>query len=173
MVDQVLDCRDLIANARIFPVIPSNRRSGFSELYPDWPDPVAGLSPQGVLKIIFLFVRKAGGDATKAIRPAMAPVLTFLSDPKVKKVLGISRLDKVLKGFAGQIRGLRGQIAVSVLLGYLNDAVKSLTSLIGKIKGLAPASVRIWRAIPAFGVADAVTGRSDVACRHGARAQVP
>lgn len=117
---------------------------GFLKLYLIGLIPSLGSALKGVLKIIFLFVRKAGGDATKAIRPAMAPVLTFLSDPKVKKVLGISRLDKVLKEFAGQIRGLRGQIAVSVLLGYLNDAVKSLTSLIGKIKGLAPASVRIW-----------------------------
>lgn len=145
VVDQVLDCRDLIANARDISRDPKQPDKWvFLSFTLIGLIPSLGSALKGVLKIIFLFVRKAGGDATKAIRPAMAPVLTFLSDPKVKKVLGISRLDKVLKEFAGQIRGLRGQIAVSVLLGYLNDAVKSLTSLIGKIKGLAPASVRIW-----------------------------
>lgn len=145
VVDQVLDCRDLIANARDISRDPKQPDKWvFLSFTLIGLIPSLGSALKGVLKIIFLFVRKAGGDASKAIRPAMAPVLTFLSDPKVKKVLGISRLDKVLKGFAGQIRGLRGQIAVSVLLGYLNDAVKSLTSLIGKIKGLAPASVRIW-----------------------------
>lgn len=145
VVDQVLDCRDLIANARDISRNPKQPEKWvFLSFTLIGLIPSLGSALKGVLKIIFLFVRKAGGDATKAIRPAMAPVLTFLSDPKVKKVLGISRLDKVLKGFAGQIRGLRGQIAVSVLLGYLDDAVGLLTSLIGKIKGLAPASVRIW-----------------------------
>ncbi|MBS4689773.1 hypothetical protein J4G63_21400 [Aeromonas sobria] len=145
VVDQILDCRDLIANARDI-----SRDSKQPEKWVFLCFTLIGLIPslgsalKRVLRIIFLFVRKAGGDATKALRPAMAPVLTFLCDPKVKKVLGISRLDTVLKGFAGQIRGLRGQIAVSVLLGNLNDAVSTLTSLIGKIKGLAPASVRLW-----------------------------
>lgn len=145
VVDQVLDCRDLIANARDISRDPKQPEKWvFLSFTLIGLIPSLGSALKGVLKIIFLFVRKAGGDTTKAIRPAMVPVLTFLSDPKVKKVLGISRLDKVLKGFAGQIRGLRGQIAVSVLLGYLDDAVRSLTSLIGKVKGLAPASVRIW-----------------------------
>ncbi len=145
VVDQVLDCRDLIANARDI-----SRDAKQSEKWIFLCFTLIGLIPslgsalKGVLKIIFLFVRKAGGDATKAIRPAMVPVLTFLCDPKVRRVLGISRLDTVLKGFAGQIRGLRGQIAVSVLLGNLNDAVSTLTSLSSKIKGLAPASVRLW-----------------------------
>ena len=145
VVDQVLDCRDLIANAR--------------DIYrdPKQPDkwiflcltliglfPSLGSALKGVLKIIFLFVRKTGGDTSKSIRLAMAPVLTFLSDPKVKKILGISRLDTVLKQFAGQIRGLKGQISASSLQKNLNDAVNSLTSLINKIKGLAPSSVRSW-----------------------------
>ncbi|MCH7369614.1 type VI secretion system polymorphic nuclease effector [Aeromonas sp. MR16] len=145
VVDQVLDCRDLIANARD---ISRDHKQPEKWIFLCFTliglIPSLGSALKGVLKIIFLFVRKAGGDATKAIRPAMAPVLTFLSDPKVKKVLGISRLDTVLKKFAGQIRGLRGQVAVSVLLGYLDDAVSSLTGLISKINGLAPASVKVW-----------------------------
>lgn len=145
VVDQVLDCRDLIANARDISRDPKQPEKWIFLCFT-----LIGLIPslgsalKGVLKIIFLFVRKAGGDATKAIRPAMAPVLTFLSDPQVKKILGISRIDTVLKGFAAQIRGLKGQIAINSLLGYLDDAVSSLTSLSGKIKGLAPASVRVW-----------------------------
>lgn len=145
VVDQVLDCRDLIANARDISRDPKQPEKWVFLCFT-----LIGLIPslgsalKGVLKIIFLFVRKAGGDATRAIRPAMASVLTFLSDRKVKKVLGISRIDTVLKKFAGQIRGLRGKITVSVLLGNLNDAVSTLTRLIGKIKGFAPASVRVW-----------------------------
>ncbi|PJG57562.1 hypothetical protein [Aeromonas cavernicola] len=145
VIDQVLDCRDLIANARDISRNPKQPEKWVFLCFT-----LIGLIPslgsalKGVLKIVFLFVRKTGGDAAKAIKPAMAPVLSFLYDPKVKKVLGISRLDTVLKKFAGQIRGLRGQIAVSALLGYLNDAVNVLNSLIRKIKGIAPSSVRIW-----------------------------
>jgi len=145
VVDQVLDCRDLIANARDISRDPKQPEKWVFLCFT-----LIGLIPslgsalKGVLKIIFLFVRKAGGDAAKAIRPAMAPVLTFLSDPKVKKILGISRLDTVLTQFAAQIRGLKGQLSASVLQKNLNEAVNSLTSLINKIKGLAPSSVRSW-----------------------------
>lgn len=145
IVDQVLDCRDLIANCR--------------QIYKDRTNTAAwvalcltlvGLIPslgsaiKGVLKILFLFVRKAGGDVAKAIRPAMAPILSFLSNEKVRRILGISDVSIILRQVADKLSSIRGEVTVSNLKSLLDSAVQTLTDVVGKIRYFAPGDVKVW-----------------------------
>ncbi|MGF1706665.1 hypothetical protein [Enterovibrio baiacu] len=145
IVDQVLDCRDLIANCRLIYKDSSNKAAWIALcLTLIGLIPSLGSAIKGILKILFLFIRKAGGDVAKAIRPAMAPILSFLENDKVRRILGISRIDLVLRQVADKISSIRGEVTAGKLKGLLNSAVETLNSVVAKIRYIAPADVKIW-----------------------------
>lgn len=145
IVDQVLDCRDLIANCRQIYKDRTNTAAWVAlcltlvGLFPS-----LGSAIKGVLKILFLFVRKAGGDVAKAIRPAMAPILSFLGNEKVRRILGISDVSVILRQVADKLSSIRGEVTVSNLKSLLDSAVQTLTDVVGKIRYFAPGDVKVW-----------------------------
>ncbi|TOM95460.1 hypothetical protein CGH65_23285, partial [Vibrio parahaemolyticus] len=68
IVDQILDCRDLAANCRKIHEEPEDNWAWVAlVLTLIGLIPTLGSAVKGVLKIIFLFVRKSGGDMGKAL----------------------------------------------------------------------------------------------------------
>jgi hypothetical protein len=142
IVDQVLDCRDLVANCRQIKEDNSNKAAWIAlvltliGLFPS-----LGSAVKGVLKILFLFMRKAGGDVGKIIRPAMKPVMAFLADPKVQKILGSKQAGEVFSDVVVQVKQLSSSITASKLLSIFDDALGVLKNLVNKVKVIAPDDV--------------------------------
>ncbi len=142
VVDQILDCRDLIANCKNIKEDSSNKGAWIAlcltliGLFPS-----LGSAAKGILKIFFLFLRKAGGDVARVIRPAMKPVLSFLADPKVQKILGQKQAGEVLTKVADQLKELSSMVTKSKLLGLFDGAADALKSVVNKVKAVAPANV--------------------------------
>ncbi|OEE63675.1 hypothetical protein A1OK_18885 [Enterovibrio norvegicus FF-454] len=145
IVDQILDCRDLIANCRHIHKNRSDVTAWVALCFT-----LIGLIPslgsvaKGVLKILFLFVRKAGGNVAAAIRPAMAPIISFLQNEKIRKLFDIPRIDIALRKIAEAIKSIRGEVTATALKGYLDNIADALTDLVSQIRYLAPASVKVW-----------------------------
>ncbi|MGF1770658.1 hypothetical protein L4D06_25280 [Enterovibrio makurazakiensis] len=145
IVDQVLDCRDLIANCRNIHKDKSDVNAWIALCFT-----LIGLIPslgsiaKGVLKILFLFIRKMGGDVSKAIRPAMAPIISFLQNEKVRKIFDVPRIDIALKKIAEAIKSVGSQVNAATLKGYLDKIVSALTDTVAQIRYFAPASVKVW-----------------------------
>ncbi len=98
IVDQVLDIRDIVANCKKINDEPDNKWAwvalvltliGFI--------PTLGSAVKGVLKIIFLFLRKEAGDMAKILGRAMKAISSFLLDSRVQKVTGHIRVSTVLE----------------------------------------------------------------------------
>ncbi|SJN56000.1 hypothetical protein VR7878_01542 [Vibrio ruber DSM 16370] len=142
VVDQILDCRDLIANCKNIKEDSSNKGAWIAlcltliGLFP-----TLGSAAKGILKIFFLFLRKAGGDVARVIRPAMKPVLSFLADPKVQKILGQKQAGEVLTKVADQLKELSSMVTKSKLLGLFDEAADALKGVVNKVKAVAPANV--------------------------------
>ncbi|WP_211465678.1 hypothetical protein [Collimonas silvisoli] len=145
IVGQILALRDLIANCR--------------KIYNDLHNvtawivlcltlvaffPALGAPVKGVFRILFYFVRKAGGNTAKALEPAIKPIIGFLCDPKVQRILHISELDVALKSIAGKIREAKNLVSVNALKTQFSEALTTLESIIGKIRLLAPTRVANW-----------------------------
>jgi hypothetical protein len=99
---------------------------------------------KGVLKILFLYLRKAGGDVAKVITPALKPIFAFLSDPKVKKILGNKGPKEVLLEVSIKLYELASSINTQQLLGLFDQAIQAYRSVASKIGKIAPSSVQDW-----------------------------
>ncbi|MCS7488776.1 hypothetical protein UA24_20585, partial [Marinomonas sp. BSi20414] len=106
--------------------------------------PTLGSAVKGVLKILFLYLRKAGGDVAKVITPALRPIFAFLSDPKVKKILGNKGPKEVLLEVSIKLNELAGSINTQQLLGLFDQAIQAYRSVASKIGRIAPNSVQTW-----------------------------
>jgi PAS domain-containing protein len=145
IVDQILDCRDVVANCR---QINKDKTDTWA-----WVAlcltligliPTLGSAVKGVLKILFLYLRKAGGDVAKVITPALRPIFAFLSDPKVKKILGNKGPKEVLLEVSIKLNELAGSINTQQLLGLFDQAIQAYRSVASKIGRIAPNSVQTW-----------------------------
>ncbi|KJY84320.1 hypothetical protein TW84_22635, partial [Vibrio neptunius] len=145
IVDQILDCRDLIANCRRIHEEPEDKWAWVALVVTlIGLIPTLGSAVKGVLKIIFLFVRKSGGDMAKALGLSLKPINTFLLDPKVQKVLGNISVTSVLKDVVEKLNSIKSLLSTSTLLNLFDDLIHTFKGLIAKLKSLAPDEVITW-----------------------------
>ncbi|HDM8062787.1 hypothetical protein ACXZ7R_25220 [Vibrio campbellii] len=145
IVDQILDCRDLAANCRKIHEEPEDSWAWLAlVLTLIGLIPTLGSAVKGVLKIIFLFVRKSGGDMGKALGRSLKPINTFLLDPKVQKVLGNISVPSVLKDVVEKLNSIKSMLSTSTLLNLFDEVINTFQGLIAKLKSLAPDEVITW-----------------------------
>ncbi|GLQ74351.1 hypothetical protein GCM10007932_37120 [Vibrio penaeicida] len=145
IVDQVLDCRDIIANCKKINEKPNDTWAWVALCLT-----IIGLIPslgsvvKGVLKIIFLFLRKAGGDVFVLVGRAMRPVFAFLADPKVQKLLGDRNIYDILQEVVNKLKEVKGMVNADLLLSLFDEVIDAIKGTVSKISRIAPSSVRIW-----------------------------
>lgn len=137
-VDQVCDVRDIIANCRQIHEDSSDTWAWVAlgltliGLFP-----VLGSLVKGVLKIFFLFVRRAGGRAIgPAVDEAMTWVITFLRRRDVQRYWRGLRIDHIFGELARLTRQVRGQLNVSTLLRAFDRGISLIRNLVGKVDGI-------------------------------------
>ncbi|MDC8786106.1 hypothetical protein [Roseateles koreensis] len=144
-VGQLLCLRDLIANAK--KILEDARNSlawvalvlTLIALFP-----VLGAPAKGAARIIFLYIRKFDGKVAPAVEAAMQPVLMFLRDPKVQRILGTAQIDKVLKTIATELRSLKGQLTAARVLAQLDELISAFKAMVAKLKVVLPQSQSAW-----------------------------
>ncbi|UTZ22434.1 hypothetical protein [Vibrio campbellii] len=145
IVDQILDCRDLAANCRKIHEEPEDSWAWVAlVLTLIGSIPTLGSAVKGVLKIIFLFVRKSGGDMAKALGRSLKPINTFLLDPKAQKVLGNISVPSALKDVVKKLNSIKSMLSTSTLLNLFDEVINTFKGLIAKLKSLAPDEVITW-----------------------------
>ncbi len=145
IVDQVLDIRDIIANCKKINDEPDDKWAwvalvltliGFI--------PTLGSAVKGVLKIIFLFLRKEAGDMAKILGRAMKAINSFLLDSRVQKVTGHIRVSTVLESVVEAIGKIKGSLSLNQLLGLFDSCISTFSDVIQRVKGFAPDEVIEW-----------------------------
>jgi hypothetical protein len=143
IVDQVLDVRDLIANARNINKDSSNKAAWVAlgltlvGLFPS-----LGSLAKGVLKIILLSARRVGGAAVlKVMDKAMEGIRIFLSNDKVRRIFGIKSFEHAIGQVIIKLKEAKGKISKAELLKYYDKTVGAFKTLIGRVKPFAPAAV--------------------------------
>lgn len=148
IVDQILDVRDLIANC-----LHINNAKKDEDTTPHWIAfgltlvgfiPSVGSIAKGILKIILLMARKAGGNIGKALKPALVPIKMFLTDSKVKRIFPNIDYSKTLIEAAKHLEAVKDLISVHQLTKMLAEGLDNLKSIIGKVKHIAPDSTVRW-----------------------------
>ena len=148
-VDQICDVRDLIADCK---KLAKDNTDAWA-----WVGlaltliglfPTLGSLVKGVLKILFVFVRRSGGDQiAKAVELGMTWVISFLRRPVVQRYLRVKEVDELFAWLAVQVKAVRGSISVAALTSAFDSAhqvVKALVdkvSFIPKIGGYAKAAL--------------------------------
>ena len=134
-VDQICDVRDLIADCK--------------KLAKDYTDawawvglaltliglfPTLGSLVKGVLKILFVFVRRSGGDQiAKAVELGMTWVISFLRRPVVQRYLRVKEVDELFAWLAVQVKAVRGSISVAALTSAFDTAHQVVKALVDKV----------------------------------------
>lgn len=143
IVDQVLDVRDLIANARNINKDSNNKAAWIAlgltlvGLFPS-----LGSLAKGVLKIILLSARRVGGAAVlKVIDKAMEGIRIFLSNDNVRRIFGIKSFEHGIGQVITKLKEAKGKISKAELLKYYDKTVGAFKTLIGRVKPFAPAAV--------------------------------
>ena len=139
VVDTILDIRDLCANCTKL-----KEDSGSKAVWIAIALTLIGFIPElgsvvkGVFKIIFHFLRKFGNDTRKALDAALGPILSFLRNEKTRKLIGVANVGQVFKDAAAAIRKNTGKVNTSTLLGYFDQGIATLKSIIGKMNYVLP-----------------------------------
>jgi hypothetical protein len=135
LVDQVCDVRDLVANCRKLKQDLSDTWAWVSlgltliGLFP-----TLGSLLKGVLKIMFMLIRRYGLDQLlTALDKGMTWVVTFLRKREVLKYWRGLKVDEVFSWLAGEVRRLRGRVNTGALLVAFDRGVAVLQELLGKI----------------------------------------
>ena len=145
IVDQVLDCRDLVANCNKIHDDPEDSWAWIAlVLTLIGCIPTLGSAVKGVVKIIFLFARKSAGDMAKALGKALKPINTFLLDPKVQKVLGNLSVSSVLKDVVDNIGSIKSSLSAPMLMTLFDEVIGTFKGLMTKLKVIAPNDVIEW-----------------------------
>lgn len=145
IVDQVLDCRDIIANCKKINEKPNDTWAWVALCLT-----IIGLIPslgsvvKGVLKIIFLFFRKAGGDIATLVGKALKPIFAFLADSKIQKLLGEKGVYDILQEAVNKLLELKGLVNKDMLLSLFDEVIETIQGISNKISRIAPSNVRIW-----------------------------
>lgn len=143
IVDQVLDVRDLIANARNINKDSNNKAAWIAlgltlvGLFPS-----LGSLAKGVLKIILLSARRVGGAAVlKVMDKAMEGIRIFLSNDKVRRIFGIKSFEHAIGQVIIKLKEAKGKISTAELLKYYDKTVGAFKTFMSRVKPFAPASV--------------------------------
>lgn len=136
LVDQICDVRDLIADVKKLSKDLSDKWTWLAfaltliGLFPS-----LGSLVKGVLKIIFAFIRRAGGNTVlKAIDDAMTWVVTFLRRRDVQRYINHHKIDDVLKWLAKETKSARAKVNVGELLVAFDTCIKVLQGLAAKVE---------------------------------------
>ncbi len=137
-IDQICDARDLVADCR--------------KLHKDVTDkwawvalaltliglfPCLGSLVKGVLKLFFVFVRRAGGEhGVRAVEAAMTWVVTFLRRRDVQKYLHLKEIDEVFAWLAAEIKALRARINLAGVLQAFDEGIGVIQKLVSKVSFL-------------------------------------
>ncbi|MEL1266381.1 hypothetical protein [Pseudoxanthomonas putridarboris] len=137
-VDQVCDVRDIIANCKQINEDKSNTWAWVAlgltliGLFPS-----LGSLVKGVLKIFFLFVRRAGGNhVVKAVDEAMTWVITYLRRRDVQKYWKGLKWDHVFGELSKLVKSIRAEVNLSRLLKAFDRGISLMKSLLGKVEGI-------------------------------------
>lgn len=140
IIDQILDIRDICANCRKLREDASSWQSWMSLCFC-----LIGLIPtvgslvKGVLKIIFVYVRKLGSHAViAAVDTAIESVKLFLKNEKVVKILGSYDLAKCYRLVADELRIIIGKINAKDLADLFKKATDNFGSLIDALNKVLP-----------------------------------
>jgi hypothetical protein len=135
LVDQICDVRDLIANCRKIDEDPKDTWAWVAlvltliGLFP-----VLGSLVKGVLKVMFAFIRRAGGNhVIKAVEDAMTWVITLLRRRAFQKYLRDHKVDEVFQWLANKVRQVQGKVNTAALLELFDKAISSLTKMVDKV----------------------------------------
>ncbi|WP_339388288.1 hypothetical protein [Vibrio caribbeanicus] len=145
IVDQILDCRDLVANCNKIHDDPGDSWAWVAlVLTLIGCIPTLGSAVKGVLKIVFLFARRSAGDMAQALGRALKPINTFLLDSQVQKVLGNVSIISVLKDVVDSIGSLKSTLSASKLIGVFDEVIGAFKGVITKLEVIAPKEVISW-----------------------------
>ncbi len=135
LVDQVCDVRDLIANCNKLYRDPKNGGAWLGlALTLIGLFPTLGSLVKGVLKIIFLFIRKHGLDhVMKALDEAMTWVITFLRKRNVQQYLKELHVDDVFGWLAQQVKEVKAKVTLGALLTAFDRGIAVLRELVRKV----------------------------------------
>ncbi|MET4618573.1 hypothetical protein ABIA71_004182 [Stenotrophomonas sp. 2619] len=135
-VDQVCDVRDVVANCKQINDDTSNTWAWVGLVLT-----LVGLIPtvgsllKGVLKIFFIYVRRAGlNHVARAVDEAMDWVITFLRRREVMKYWKALKWDRLFHELANQTRVLRALVNPKILLDAFDRAIKLMDNLLGYAK---------------------------------------
>lgn len=135
-VDQVCDVRDVVANCKQINDDTSNTWAWVGLVLT-----LVGLIPtvgsllKGVLKIFFIYVRRAGlNHVARAVDEAMDWVITFLRRREVMKYWKALKWDRLFHELANQTRVVRALVSPKILLDAFDRAIKLMDNLLGYAK---------------------------------------
>lgn len=135
-VDQVCDVRDVVANCKQINDDTSNTWAWVGLVLT-----LVGLIPtvgsllKGVLKIFFIYVRRAGlNHVARAVDEAMDWVITFLRRREVMKYWKALKWDRLFHELANQTRVVRALVSPKILLDAFDRAIKLMDNLLSYAK---------------------------------------
>lgn len=168
-VDQVCDVRDVIANCKQINEDKNNTWAWVGLVLT-----LIGLFPtigsllKGVLKIIFLFVRRFGlNQLARAVDESMSWVITLLRRREIAKYWKHMRWDRVFHELARQTRAVRGLVTPARLLRAFDRAIQLMRNLLEKVANLPLVGAR------AKGTIDLVVGIRNIANDYIGQALAP
>jgi hypothetical protein len=135
-VDQICDIRDLIADCRLVSKDVKDGSAWLSLVLT-----LIGLFPslgslvKGVLKIIFLFIRKHGIDhLIIAIEKGLTWVITYLRKREVQQYLKHLKVDEVFQWLAKRVRETAAKANKQTLLAAFDRGIGVLKGLVDKVE---------------------------------------
>jgi hypothetical protein len=135
-VDQICDIRDLIADCRL---VSKDVKDGAAWL--SLALTLIGLFPslgslvKGVLKIIFLFIRKHGvNHLIIAIEKGLTWVITYLRKREVQQYLKHLKVDEVFHWLAKRVRETAAKVNKQALLAAFDRGIGVLKGLVAKVE---------------------------------------
>ncbi|WP_147695286.1 hypothetical protein [Vogesella mureinivorans] len=148
-VDQICDVRDLVANCRNIQKDSNNTGAWVAlaltllGLFP-----VLGSFAKGALKVMFLYLRKAGFDAAgkvankKAYDAAIGGLNKLLDQPAVRKTLSALRIYNPYRYLAEQIRLLKGKINLQALMKKFDELADVAKAILQRAADWGPSSIK-------------------------------
>lgn len=134
-VDQICDVRDLIADCKKLAKDSTDAWAWVGlALTLIGLFPTLGSLVKGVLKILFVFVRRSGGDEiAKAVELGMSWVISFLRRPVVQRYLRVKEVDELFAWLVVQVKAVRGSISVAALTSAFDTAHEVIKALVDKV----------------------------------------
>jgi len=155
IVDTICDIRDLCANIRQYRKEPNNKLIlFFIALTVIGFIPELGTVIKGVVKILFVYLRKMVKDVAeltnaaklaritdKAMDAALPKIVEFLQNSQIIKWATKNRVPDLFKFCAKSIQELAERISPAVLKAAFNKGVDTLLDVLKKIHGKVPARI--------------------------------